>query len=173
MDQPISLDTVVGFLLTTPLFDTLDSAERAEVVRIMDVQRFTDGEVIFHEGEPGDAWYILYEGKAQVHKGDWQIRILEPGAAFGEIAILDGHARSATIRAQGPLTIFRFRRERFEELLDQGSLGAYKLVLALARMLSVHHRELTYRLAELIAHQVAVSDRDNAAPVLAGYQIVE
>jgi len=172
MDQPISLDTVVSLLVATPLFSSLDAAERAEVARIMEVQRLTDGEAVFHEGDSGDAWYVIYEGRAEVLRGDWQIRTLDAGAAFGELAILDGQVRSATIRAHGPLTVFRFRRSRFEQLLDNGSLGAYKLVLAMARMLAGHHRELTQRLAEVSATHSAAADGENA-PLLARYQIAE
>jgi len=120
VDQPISLETVVGFLLATPLFGGLDAAERGEVVRIMDVRRLQTGEEIFHEGDAGDAWYVIFEGQANVLKdaagGPTPISTLGVGACFGEMAILDGLARSATVRAAGPLTIFRFRRERFEDL---------------------------------------------------------
>ena len=102
MDQTISLDNVITFLATTPLFEDLDAAERGEVVRIMEVQRLADGEEVFHEGAPGDAWYVIFEGQARVLKdsanGAWEIRILDRGAAFGELALLDGGARSATIQ---------------------------------------------------------------------------
>lgn len=162
MQQTISLDAVVGFLARTTLFEALDPAERAEVVRVMEVQPLADGDDVFHEGDAGDAWYVIFEGRARVLKdadgGSWEIRVLEPGAAFGEMAILDGNPRSATVQAVGPLTLFRFRRARFEQLLDQGSLGAYKLVLAMARELSQHHRELTQRLAEASTSRAAAAE---------------
>jgi CRP/FNR family transcriptional regulator, cyclic AMP receptor protein len=163
MDQPFSLDTVVSFLVSTPFFDGLDPADRAEVVRIMEVRRLTDGEEAFHEGDPGDAWYVIFEGRARVLRdgpgGATEIRLLERGSCFGEMAILDAQPRSATIEAVGPLTVFCFRRERFELLLEQGSLGAYKLVLAMARTLSRRHRELTQDLVEQMSR---------AEPVIAG-----
>ncbi len=152
MDQTISLDTIVGFLVSTPFFDRLDPAERAEVVRIMEVQRLTDGEEIFHEGDPGDAWYVILEGGARVLKdadgGPRELAVLKRGACVGEMAILDGEGRSATVKAIGPLTLLRFRRARFEKLLELGSLGAYKLILAMARMLSLRHRRLTAQLSK-------------------------
>ena len=46
MDQPITLETAIAFLVATPFFDGLDPADRAEVVRIMEVQRLQDGEEI-------------------------------------------------------------------------------------------------------------------------------
>ncbi|MGH9886235.1 MAG: cyclic nucleotide-binding domain-containing protein, partial [bacterium] len=98
IDQPISLDTVVRFLVTTPFFDGLDAAERGEVVRIMEVKRLQNDEEIFHEGDPGDAWYVVFEGQVKVLKegasGPSQVAVLGPGACFGEMAILDGQARS-------------------------------------------------------------------------------
>ena len=183
MNQPISLDTVISFLVSTPLFDRLDAAERAEVVRIMEVQRLIDGEAVFHEGESGDAWYVIFDGQARVvseRDGDAQEHaLLGPGSCFGEMAILDGEGRSATVRALGPLTVFRFRRARFEQLLDQGSLGAYKLILAMARMLSQRHRQLTQQLAALLppddAADVGTSREGKpiARTTVAEYQISE
>jgi CRP/FNR family transcriptional regulator, cyclic AMP receptor protein len=161
MDQPISLDLIVSFLVSTPFFDGLDAAERAEVVRILEVRRLTEGEEVFHEGEAGDAWYIVYEGRTRVVQqlgGSMsEVAVLAPGACFGEMSILDGGARSATIEAIGPTTLFRFRRARFQGLLDQGSLGAYKLVLAMARMLSRRDRELTAQISELSLQRMPVS----------------
>jgi len=183
MDQPFSLDTVVSFLVSTPFFDGLDPADRAEVVRIMEVRRLTDGEEAFHEGDPGDAWYVIFEGRARVLRdgpgGATEIRLLERGSCFGEMAILDAQPRSATIEAVGPLTVFCFRRERFELLLDQGSLGAYKLVLAMARTLSRRHRELTQDLVEQMSRAEPVTaggtgvKKSAARTALAQYQTSE
>ena len=132
MEQSISLENVIGFLVSTPLFDGLDPAERADVVRIMEVARLREGEKVFQEGDPGDAWYVISEGTAKVVKesesGTREIARLNRGECFGEMAILDGSARSATVEAASDLTLFRFRRARFEDLLDQGSLGAFKLI---------------------------------------------
>jgi len=154
MDQTISLDAVIGFLVSTPLFDGLDSSERADVVRIMEVRRLQEGEQIFKEGDPGDAWYVVFEGEARVVKDEYGVRrdvaTLGSGTCFGEMAILDGSPRSASVEAGGPLTVFRFQRARFNGLLDQGSLGAYKLVLGMARTLSLRQRQLTRQVSELM-----------------------
>jgi CRP-like cAMP-binding protein len=154
MEQHISLEAVINFLVATPLFHDLDAAERGDVARIMEVQRLERGEQVFREGDEGDAWYVVFDGTANVLKhaasGETQIAALGPGACFGEMAILDGQARSASVVADGPLTIFRFRRERFDGLLEQGSLGAYKLVAAMARTLSQRQRQLVQQVTELM-----------------------
>lgn len=153
MEQSISLESAVGLLVSTPLFDGLDAAERADVVRILEVKRLRAGEQVFKEADPGDAWYVISEGTARVLKdserGPREIARLTRGEMFGEMAILDGSPRSATVEAETDITLFRFRRSRFEDLLDQGSLGAYKLVVAMARVLAQRQRELTRQLAAL------------------------
>lgn len=166
MEQRISLDDVVGFLVAIPLFSGLDPAERADVVRILEITRLRKGETVFQERDAGDAWYVISEGTATVIKrsegGDREIARLGRGECFGEMAILDGSARSATVTAASDLTLFRFRRARFEDLLDQGSLGAYKLVLAMARTLSQRQRDLTRQVAEMME-----AKEDRAAPTRA------
>jgi CRP-like cAMP-binding protein len=156
MDQAISLESAVVFLMSVPLFDRLDPAELAEVTRILEVRRLIASEEVFHEGDAGDAWYVVFEGRVQVVEESeglvHEIAAIRRGGAFGEMAVLDGQPRSATVRACEPTTLFRFREARFSELLDEGSLAAYKLVLALARMLSLRHRELTRPLSESPVH---------------------
>jgi CRP/FNR family transcriptional regulator, cyclic AMP receptor protein len=166
MEQTISLEGVVSFLVSTPLFDGLDSAERADVVRIMEITRLREGDIVFREGDAGDAWYVISEGTARVVKdvegSSREIAVLGRGECFGEMAILDGSTRSATVEAANDLTLFRFRRARFDDLLDQGSLGAYKLVLAMARVLSQRQRELTRQLAETMGQaQPRAAGRDS------------
>jgi CRP/FNR family cyclic AMP-dependent transcriptional regulator len=174
MEQSISLDNIVGFLVTTPLFDGLDAAERADVVRILEVTRLREGEKVFQEGDPGDAWYVISEGAVRVLKtldaGQREIARLTRGECFGEMAMLDRSARSATVEASTDVTLFRFRRARFEELLDQGSLGAFKLVLAMARVLSQRQRELTRQFAELTERKV---DREPARASVHMYMVSE
>src|SRR5262249_23503771 len=106
------------------------------------------------EGEPGDAWYVIFEGQVRVMKelpsGPSEIATLGPGSCFGEMAMLDGLARSATVRAAGPLTMFRFRRSRFDHLLEQGSLGAYKLAAGMGGTVSQRHRQLTQQVSDMM-----------------------
>jgi CRP/FNR family transcriptional regulator, cyclic AMP receptor protein len=148
----LSLETVIGFLGTTPVFRGLDAAERGEVIRIMEMQHLADAQMVCREGDAGDAWFVIYEGCADVLKdassGPVLIAQLDTGACFGEMALLDDAPRSASVRANGPLTLFRFRRANFEELLEQGSLAAFKLVAGMARILCQRHRDLMRRTTE-------------------------
>lgn len=178
MDQHISLESVITFLVATPLFQDLNAAERGDVARIMEVQRLQQGETVFHEGEEGDAWYVVFEGNVKVLKDvtsrTTPIARLGPGACFGEMAILDGMERSASVVADGPVTVFRFRRERFDGLLQQDSVGAYKLVAAMARTLSHRQRQLTFQLSELLSEVPARSaSRDELGEVVTRFAVSE
>ena len=156
MDHPLTLEEVLAFLLQTPLFEDLDPSELADIVAIMQIQRLRDGQVIFREDDPGDSWYVIFQGTAVVTKtmvdgGDRVIALLESRSIFGEMAVLDGSSRSANVTARGEGVVFRVRRDEFEELLDSGSLAAYKLVLAMARVLCQRQRNLTAQLASVRA----------------------
>jgi len=146
---------VIEFLLDTPLFSTLAPAELADVVQIMQVQRFRSEQIIVKEGAPGDAWFVTYEGKAEVIKSNpftpkRVVAVLESHSCFGEMAVLDGSLRSASIAALDDVTVFRFPCGPFQDLLEEGNLAAYKLVHAMARTLCERQRGLNQRLTDLI-----------------------
>lgn len=151
----LTLEQTIMFLLETPLFEQLSATELAEVVGIMQVQRLREGQVLFREGDEGDAWYVIFEGMCSVRKESdvgpsRHIADLGPRTCFGEMAVLDGSARSAAVAAVEPTTLFRFRRGPFSGLLSSGSLAAFKLVHAMARVLCHRQRQITQQLSEVI-----------------------
>ena len=158
MTTAVTRERMITFLLETPMFENLDPLEIVEILHIVEVQLFQAGETLFNEGDPGDAWYVLYKGKTEVVKkagnDEKLISVLGPGACFGEIAILDGLPRSATIRATENSVVFRVPRSAFDALLDNDELVAYKLTYHMAILLAHRQRSVTNRLSKLlIAHQ--------------------
>jgi CRP-like cAMP-binding protein len=97
----------------------------------MDVEKFSDGEVIIRQGNKGDHFYILADGKVKVHQlkegdqpgslGD-QIIVLEKGAYFGERSLAEEEVRSASCVASGECTCLSISRFDFVEMY--GSLAA-------------------------------------------------
>lgn len=180
MDKSLTLEQVIAFLLETPMFESLDAAELSQVVQIMQVQSFRSGQAVFREGDDGDAWYVLFTGRGVVTKESpfgpsQEIAVLEPPACFGEMAILDGSARSASVRAEGETQVFRFPRTPFQKLLDEGKLGAYKLVLAMAQVLSQRQRQITAKLADLLEEAPVEGEvvRGHMGEMLDGYTVSE
>lgn len=158
MDQAITLENILSFLLDTHLFEALDPVELSEVVKVMQIQRLRDGQSVFREGDVGDAWYVIYEGEMDVFKANAfgssrAIATLEPHACFGEMAVLDGSERSATVQARGGATLFRFPREPFQSLIDEGSLAAYKLIYGMAQVLCKRQRTVNQQYSEATSEE--------------------
>ena len=136
------------------MFAVLDVSELSEIVSIMDIQHYTKDDIIFSEGDIGDAWYTIFDGSVVVerknhfYEGGTMAR-LAPKSCFGEMAILDDAPRSATITVEEPTRLLRFSRAKFERLLDSHSLGAYKLVYGMACILAQRQRRLNNKLSEL------------------------
>lgn len=156
MPHSITLEQIINFLLEAPMFGDLDSPELSQIVHIMQIQRIRDAHPIFREGDAGDAWFVIFEGRADVFKDEEflpsrRIAELGPRACFGEMAILDHSPRSASVIAQGDVTVFRFPRKEFEMLLQEGNLAAYKLIYEMAKVLCTRARATAAQLAEALA----------------------
>ena len=82
-------------------------------------------------------------------KKDSKVAVLSSPSVFGEMAILSSLPRSATIIARENVVVMRFARRKFERLLEEGKLGAYKLALGMGTILSDRHRRLTEQVARL------------------------
>ena len=170
MATSITLEQIITFLLEAPMFGDLDPTELSQIVHIMQVQGLQEGQHVFREGDNGDAWYVLYEGEVEVIKdagtGTRVLAQLGPRACFGEMAILYGSSRSATVRAKTKATAFRFPRLEFLELLEAGNLAAYKLVLQMSMVLVSRQRATTARLVELLSQDSSEVVREGLTPIV-------
>ncbi len=85
---------------------------------------YSFGDVIVREGDPGDAFYILVEGRARVFKRgeggeEIPLNVLRPGDEFGEMALLEEGTRTATVRASGDVRLYRLDRVDFHRILGE------------------------------------------------------
>ena len=154
METKVTRERLITFLLETPMFEKLDPSEIMEIIHIVEEVQYQAGDIVFSEGDPGDAWFVLYRGAVDVLKhgatGEKKITGLEPQACFGEISILDGLPRSATIRVTENSIVFRVPRDAFTELVASDHLVAYKLLHHMAILLAERQRNTTLRLSELL-----------------------
>lgn len=174
----ITLEQIINFLLETAMFGDLNPTELSQVVHIMQVQRARGGQALFKEGDPGDSWFVIFDGAAEVFKDDEfgpprRIAELHPRACFGEMAILDHSPRSATVIARGNTTVFRFPRREFEALLAEENLAAYKLVYQMAKVLALRARATTSQLADALAQREHEQLQDATRKVVEGQSISE
>ena len=155
METKVTRERLITFLLETPMFEKLEPSEIQEIIHVVEVEQYQAGDIVFNEGDAGDAWFVLYRGAIEVLKrgatGDKKITELGPQACFGEISILDGSPRSATIRTTEDAVVFRVSRQAFGELIDDDHLVAYKLLHQMAILLAERQRITTLRLSELLS----------------------
>ncbi len=100
------------------LIRALISREVASLHDVMETVHLADGEVLFHRGDPGDAFYIVESGHVRIYTYDEEgkeltLNTLERGDAFGELALVDSRPRSASVVAVGPATLRRLDRDAF------------------------------------------------------------
>jgi len=103
-------------------FPDVPSQTLEREVERMKVRRFLAGQTIIREGDPADSFFILTRGAASVRQsgpsGEREISTLQPGDFFGEIGLLTGTARNATVRATAPTEVLVLDAEGFKDLVE-------------------------------------------------------
>jgi len=106
-------------LAEIPLFSGLSKRHLHRVARLTELRRYQDGALVVRAGAQGDAFYIIFDGRARAVPSVGRAKMLEPGTFFGELALLDGAPRAATITAAGELTTARIARTPFLKLIRE------------------------------------------------------
>lgn len=104
---------LVDLLRSVELFHALPVAGLEEVASGARTETFADGDTVIRQGEPGDKFYVVESGSAEVSIDGFPIGALTRGMGFGERALLRGGARGATVRARGDLTVVAVARDVF------------------------------------------------------------
>lgn len=124
-------------LQNTSLFRSLKPLEIKFVDGLMHERRFLPDEIVFDEGEEGQALYLVMSGRMQIsriHNGQRQIlNEVGPGNFFGDLALLDDSPRSAQVRALEASELAVFFRDDFLALMETDAVIGYKISLELAR----------------------------------------
>src|SRR5712692_3448129 len=100
-------------LSSVPLFSGLSRRPLRRLAAATQPVSFHSNETIIREGAPGDAFFAILSGRAVVSQGARRLRRLGPGEYFGELALLDGEPRSASVVAETDLLSLRLSRASF------------------------------------------------------------
>ncbi len=146
-DREIPLDRI-GILSGFGAADI--AAIRPHLVRMA----YQGGNVVFHEGDPGKEVFMIVKGTAsaylrQADGGDIRLVTFAPGAAFGELAILDRGKRSASVIADEDLVCYVLSEEAFAALSAEAPGAAIKLLANLGRELSGRLRRANWTIHQL------------------------
>ena len=108
-------------LAKVELLRALPPEEMEEVLLCVQPVSVPAGHTIFRRGDPGDALYLVVAGKLNVHASESEAPLasLGEGHSFGEMALLTGEPRTATVRAECPSELLRITKEHFDELTDR------------------------------------------------------
>ncbi len=132
-----------------PLFSLLDRIQLARLAGELDEITLAAEEVLFRKGDPGDAFYVVRSGQAEVYTGERPLGaapiLVGPGQVIGEMAILTGEARSASIRAFSPLALWRMSGEHFLDVVAKERKIALSIERALSRRLATTLADATER----------------------------
>lgn len=107
---------ILRALTETALFRSLRLEKLYEVALTGRVAHFASGETLFSEGEPGDQYYVILEGRIEIYVKELRVNIWEAGGALGETAPLTGAPRNATARSAAATECFVLSRKDFQVL---------------------------------------------------------
>lgn len=124
---------MTDLLKTVPLFATCSKKQLDAIAGISKIVEHDSGRVIAKEGNTGAAFHVIVEGETKVQVGGRTRRRLGPGAFFGEIALLDGGPRSATVIAETPVRTLSVPVFSFRSLLRADPSLAMKLLEEVCR----------------------------------------
>jgi CRP-like cAMP-binding protein len=118
-----------------PLFASLPTRDLRSLAKVTSVERYQAGSTVVKEGAPGTAFFVILEGRAKVVIGSRTITGLGPGDFFGEISLLDGDPRTASVVVDSPLMCLKLGGSHFLQLLSDQPKLMLKLLREVARRL--------------------------------------
>ena len=151
--MPLTPARLTRFLASTDYFVDADLLSLSMIANRFEVVSISRGQTLFEEGSEGNAWYIIVEGGIDISGRtpsgtDLLLASLDPGDAFGEIALLENVARTASATANQRTTLVKLPRRPFQQLLRAGNLAAAMMLHAIAVRMSRRMRTVSRSLQE-------------------------
>ncbi|MBI2528839.1 MAG: cyclic nucleotide-binding domain-containing protein [Candidatus Rokubacteria bacterium] len=120
-------------LKEVPLFEACSRRQLRKVAKIARVFDAAADTVLTRAGEPGDEFFLIIDGTARVEVSAEKRVPLHPGEFFGEMSLLDGGPRSATVIADTPVRLLVISRRHFSALLKEVPGLTHTLLITLSR----------------------------------------
>ena len=130
-----------GVLAGLPLFARISKRRLRKIASLAQVQEFSPGAIVVETGQPSNAFFLILGGRAKVIGKSR--RTLGIGDYFGEMGLIDGEPRSATIAAEGELQVMKLPRRPFLKLLNQEPQIATAMMAELAARIRALEKRTT------------------------------
>lgn len=149
-----SMDEATELFQSSDLFQGLSPEEVREVVQLAEYCSEEAGTVLFEEGDDPTGLFMLKSGTLEVRTRttvgeEVVLAEIGPVTVVGEMSLIGGGARTATVEALTDVELFELSTEAFESLRDQDRPAAYKIVCRLVRTLGDRRRETDARVREV------------------------
>jgi CRP/FNR family cyclic AMP-dependent transcriptional regulator len=125
-------ETWAPLLRNVELFKGLSSADLRRIADVSKIAQVSAGQIIVREGLSSEAFYVQLTGIAMVYRGETVIAHSRRGDYYGEIGLLDGSTRTASVIADSDLWVVRIPRDAFFRLIEQHPSIAQTLLVGLA-----------------------------------------
>ena len=140
------------------MFRYLSYRELVRVMNITDTHEAVADEVIFSEGQPGDAMYVVMQGTVRLSKADKTITELGKGQHFGEMSLVDRSVRSLTATASADTLLAVVRRKDFYDIIRKEPDLAVKLLWSFVQVLGTRLRKTTSDLSDALHGERLATD---------------
>ena len=130
-EEIIPLIEKVMLLKGSEFFKNFPGPDLAGIASMAGVVHVDDGQVIFEQGDEGDAFYVVVKGSVIITRGETKVATLGPREGFGEMSILDRETRSATATAGEDATLLSLDRDSFDQIIEQNpsvARGVYRVL---------------------------------------------
>lgn len=140
-------------------FKPLDDLHIRKIIEIGNLKKLKESDILFRENDPGDAFYVILEGSVEIftEKLGKTLAILQTGNFFGELALILGSRRTATVKALEETLLFSIHSKQFEKILREHSVLHELIIQELAK----NQEELHNRREELRKQGLLTSDEEN------------
>jgi CRP-like cAMP-binding protein len=128
-------DAFIDHLQQVPLFAACSRKDLQLVARRAEDVRVPAGKALVNEGETGHEFFVILEGTARVSRQGRKVATIGPGAAFGELALLEKAPRNATVTADSDMELVVLGQREFAGLIDEVPGFARKLLAGMAHRL--------------------------------------
>ena len=140
----------VNLLSKIPLFANLPDTELDHILTVLDVEEMKDRDILFHEGDPGEHFYVVMQGELEVLMAEGKpeellLNVLRVGEYLGEMSlIMPGGHRTASVRSRGDSTLLSMSRVQFLDLTKKYPELSHSMVRVLSQRLDATNTQ-TFR----------------------------
>ena len=129
-------------LAAVPLFEGLSKRQLKKLATTAEIVDYMAGHSIVKEGEDGESFFVVLSGQAKVTVKGRTVNHILPGDHFGEISLLDGGPRTASVLSETPVSMLMLTRSQFQRTVQDDPALAVALMESLARMIRRVDRSL-------------------------------